>query len=120
MERTVARAGRAVRTALVVGAVAVLAACGAQEPDVPEDAIHLTSGDPVEYDGLTLTAANFGEETVSLIASDGKDFDDAVDLTLGRSGEVKGRTFELVDLQVEGEGDDVVEETGEAWVVEVD
>lgn len=115
-----ARAGRAVRTALVVGAVAVLAACGGQEPDVPEGAIHLKAGEPVEFDGLTLTAANFGEETVSLIASDGKDFDDAVDLTLGRSGVVKGRTFELVDLEVEGTGDDVVEESGQAWVVEVD
>ena len=116
-----ARAGRAARTALVVGLVAGLAACGGgQEPDVPADAIHLRSGEPVEYDGLTLTAANFGEDTVSLIASDGQDFDDAVDLAIGRPGEVKGRTFELVELDVEGTGDEVVEESGQAWVVEVD
>ena len=111
------RGGRAVRAALVVGVVALLAACGGQEPDVPEGAVHLKAGEPVEVDGLTLTAANFGEDSVSLIASDGKDFDDAVDLTIGRSGEVKGRTFELLEVEVEGTGDDVVEESGEAWVL---
>ncbi|MBF0686502.1 MAG: hypothetical protein IR158_01880 [Cellulomonas sp.] len=101
----------------MVGVVALLAACGAQEPDVPEGAVHLKAGEPVEVDGLTLTAANFGEDSISLIASDGKDFDDAVDLTIGRSGEVKGRSFELVEVEVEGTGDDVVEESGEAWVL---
>lgn len=79
--------------------------------------MHLKSGEPVEVDGLTLTAANFGEDSISLIASDGKDFDDAVDLTIGRPGEVKGKSFELVAVEVEGTGDDVVEESGEAWVL---
>jgi len=106
--------------ALVVATMAVLAACGAQGPDVPDDAIHLKAGEPLEVDGLTLTAANFGEDTVSLIASDGKDFDDAVDLAVGKTGVVKGRTFELVDVEVDGKGDDVVEDSGQAWVVEVD
>ncbi|MFC0644872.1 hypothetical protein [Cellulomonas phragmiteti] len=114
------RGARAVGAALVVGVVALLGACGAQEPDVPEGAVHLRSGEPVEVDGLTLTAANFGEESISLIASDGQDYDDAVDLTVGRAGEVKGRTFELVAVDVEGSGDDVVEESGQAWVLATD
>ncbi|MBO3094216.1 hypothetical protein [Cellulomonas dongxiuzhuiae] len=109
------RGGRGFRSALVVGLVALLAACGGQ--DVPEGAVHLKAGEPVEVDGLTLTAANFGEDSISLIASDGQDFDDAVDLTVGRSGEVKGKSFELVKVEVEGSGDDVVEESGQAWVL---
>ena len=115
---TVARGGRAAGVALVV-AGALLGGCS-DGPDVPEGAVHLKAGQPVEVDGLTLTAANFGEESISLIASDGKDFDDAVDLTTGSSGDVKGRTFELVEVEVDGEGDDVVEESGEAWVLPVD
>lgn len=112
-----ARGGQAFRGAVVVGLVALLAACGGGGPDVPEDALHLKAGEKVEFEGLTLEAANFGEESVSLIASDGKDFDDAVDLTIGRTGLVKGRTFELLAVEVEGEGDEVVEESGEAWIV---
>ena len=99
--------------------MAFVTACGGGV-DVPEGAVHLKSGEPVEVDGLTLTAANFGEESVSLIASDGEDFDEAVDLTLGKSGEVKGRTFELVELKVKGSGDDVDEESGEAWILPQD
>lgn len=113
------RDGRGVRGALAVGLVALLAACGGGA-DIPEDAVHLKAGEPVEVDGLTLTAANFGEDSISLIASDGKDFDDAVDLAIGKQGDVKGRTFELVEVEVEGTGDEVVEESGEAWVVAVD
>lgn len=118
-----ARGGRALRIALVVGLITALGACSESEeaaPDVPEDAVHLKAGEKVEYDGLKLEAANFGEESISLIASDGKDFDDAVDLIIGRPGDVKGRTFELVAVEVEGTGEDVVEESGEAWVVEAD
>ena len=113
-----ARGGRGFRGALVVGLVALLAACGGDSgPDVPEGAVHLKAGEKVEFEGLTLEAANFGEESVSLIASDGKDFDDAVDLIIGRPGEVKGRSFELVAVEVDGTGDEVVEESGEAWIV---
>lgn len=102
----------------MVGLVAVLAACsGGSSPDVPEDAVHLKAGEKVEFEGLTLEAANFGEDSVSLIASDGEEFDDAVDLVIGRPGVVKGRTFELVAVEVDGTGDEVVEESGEAWVV---
>lgn len=102
----------------MVGLVALLAACsGGGGPDVPEDAVHLKAGEKVEFEGLTLEAANFGEESVSLIASDGKDFDDAVDLVIGRPGVVKGRSFELVAVEVDGTGEDVVEESGEAWIV---
>lgn len=117
-----ARGGRGFRGALVVGLVALLAACsgGGDSTDVPEDAVHLKAGEKVEFEGLTLEAANFGEESVSLIASDGKDFDDAVDLIIGRPGVVKGRTFELVKVEVDGSGDAVVEESGEAWVVPAD
>lgn len=98
--------------------IALLTACGGT--DLPEGAVHLKSGEPVKVDGLTLTAANFGEDSISLVASDGKDFDDAVDLTVGRSGVVKGKTFELVDVKVEGKGEEVVEESGEAWIVPVE
>ena len=115
-----ARGGRGLRGVLVVGLVALLAACGGQGPDVPEGAVHLKAGEPVEVDGLTLTGANFGEDSVSLVASDGEDFDEAVDLTVGKTGEVKGRSFELVAVEVEGSGDEVVEESGEAWIVAVD
>jgi len=115
----VARGGLAVAAGLVVAAAAVLTGCS-DSPDVPEGAVHLKAGEPVEVDGLTLTAANFGEESISLIASDGKDFDDAVDLKVGSQGDVKGRTFELVDVEVDGEGEEVVEESGEAWVLPVE
>ncbi|UZN02264.1 hypothetical protein [Cellulomonas sp. S1-8] len=100
--------------------VALLAACGAQGPDVPEGAVQLEAGEPVEVGGLTLTAANFGEDSISLIASDGEDYDEAVDLTVGQPGEVKGRTFELVAVEVEGTGDDVDQATGSAWVLPVE
>ncbi|MCC2315539.1 hypothetical protein [Cellulomonas xiejunii] len=90
-------------TLVVVGALAVsVSGCAttAPRPDLPDGAITLRANIPTSFDGVTAAASNVTEDTAVINVWDGTNPAEAVDLKVGDSGTVLGRTVTLVATRV--------------------